>query len=104
MIITPAFLICEFVLIVFHIHNCIFSCSEIYEERGFSNFCQQLWDLDENRLVEDKDYKLDLGGRTRYSVEGIDNAKDPLFTWVKPDVFERPTYKGICGFYILQTS
>jgi len=67
---------------------------EPYVNQGLSNFMQQLWECDENRLVEDTDYKLDLGGRTRYSYDGPDNADDPLFTWVKAEVFERPTYKA----------
>jgi len=65
-----------------------------YENQGLSNFMQQLWDCDENRLVQGEDYELDIGGRTRYSYDGPDRAEDPLFTWVKPEVFQRPTYKA----------
>jgi len=67
---------------------------EIFEDGGLNNFCQQLWESDQNRLVPGQDYELDLGGRTRYSYNGPDMADDPLFTWVKPEVFERPTYKA----------
>jgi len=65
-----------------------------YENQGLSNFMQQLWECDENRLVQGTDYQLDIGGRTRYSFDGPDEADDPLFTWVKPEVFQRPTYKA----------
>jgi len=67
---------------------------EYCEDRGLNNFLEQLWDLDENRLVPDKDYDLDLQGRTRYSMDGPDKAEDPLFAMVDPSVFQRPTYKA----------
>ena len=63
-------------------------------DNSLNNFLEQLWDLDENRLVHDKDYVLDLQGRTRYSLDGPDHAPDPLFAKVDPSVFKRPTYKG----------
>lgn len=67
---------------------------EPHEDKGLNNFLEQLWGLDKNRLVPDKDYDLDLQGRTRFSYDGPDNAADPLFARVDPEVFQRPTYKA----------
>lgn len=56
---------------------------------------QQLWDTDkESRLEPDKDYELDTQGRTRFSYDGPDRARDPLFSWVQEEALNRPTYKA----------
>lgn len=59
-----------------------------------TNLCEVLWNLDKNRLVPDKDYKLDLQGRTKYSYDGPDNAKDPLFEFVNETALKRESYQG----------
>ncbi|GBG78557.1 hypothetical protein CBR_g27781 [Chara braunii] len=52
----------------------------------------RLWELDVNRLVPDKDYQIECGqGKTSYNKR--DMAKDSLFQYVDPQVFQRPTYK-----------
>lgn len=65
-----------------------------FEDKGLNNWCEQLWAADVNRLVPDKDYDLDLQGRTRFSYDGPDMAKDPLFALVKPEALAKPTYKA----------
>ena len=59
-----------------------------------TNLCEVLWNLDKNRLVPDKDYKLDLQGRTKYSYDGPDKAKDPLFEFVNETALKRESYQG----------
>lgn len=46
------------------------------------------------------DYELDLQGYTK-SYERTDRARNPLFSWVKPEVFEKPTYKGMSTLKLL---
>jgi len=58
------------------------------------DLCEKLWELDKNRLQPGVDYKLDLQGRTRYSYDGPDRAKDPLFEFVDSDALNRDTYKA----------
>eukprot|EP00171_Calliarthron_tuberculosum_P018952 IDg18952t1 len=50
----------------------------------------QLWHLDINRLQADRDYTLDLQDRSRGALH--DAAKVPLFSYVSPSVWEKPTY------------
>ena len=71
-----------------------FFIREPYEDRGLNNWCEQLWEADINRLVPDKDYDLDLQGRTRFSYDGPDKAEDPLFSFVTKEALAKPTYKG----------
>ena len=64
-----------------------------------SEIITKLWHADKNRLTPGVDYDLDLQGYTR-SYQREDRARDPLFSWVKEDVFQRPTYKGLqCTIY-----
>jgi len=67
---------------------------EPLNDAGLRNFMQALWNSDENRLVPDQDYSLDPGGRTKFSLDGPDRADNPLFAFVKPEVFERRTYQA----------
>ena len=54
--------------------------------------CARLWELDENRLTPGEDYALNVqSGKKAYWRE--DKAEDPLFVFVKDDVFRRPTFK-----------
>ncbi len=73
------------------------SLSEPVTDSELIALCEKLWDLDENRLVPDEDYELDLQGRTRFSYDGPDRADDPLFKSVNQNVFKRDTYKGNCS-------
>lgn len=57
-----------------------------------SKICSELWSLDENRLTPGQDYAIDLQGGTK-SYWREDKAKDPLFTYVNPSVFQKPTFK-----------
>lgn len=70
------------------------SQEEPFEDKGLNNWCEDLWEADVNRLTPDVDYDLDLQGRTRFSFDGPDMAKDPLFSFVKKEALERPTYKS----------
>lgn len=75
-------------------HNAVSAATVPYEDKGLTNFVEQLWDLDVNRLKPSVDYDLDLQGRVRSRNDGHDNAVDPLFAYVDPSVFQRPTYKA----------
>ena len=81
--------------------NFVFFCSAPVTNTDLIDLCEKLWTLDKNRLTPDKDYKLDLQGRTRYSYDGPDRAKDPLFEHVDDKVFKRETYQGMksCDSY-----
>lgn len=58
-----------------------------------SSLCQRLWDADENRLEPGVDYEIDPQGKTRYHSRE-DRARDPLFTFVKEEVFQRVTFRS----------
>lgn len=59
--------------------------------------CQKLWDLDENRLVCNKDYAINVqAGKKSY--ETGDAAEEPLFSFVNKEVWQKPTYRT---FYFL---
>ena len=60
-----------------------------------SPLCDRLWDADKNRLTPGVHYKIDPQGKTRYHSRQ-DHASDPLFAFVDPEVFQRPTYKRKC--------
>ncbi|KAG4040440.1 hypothetical protein PC123_g24021 [Phytophthora cactorum] len=62
------------------------------ELKSLSAACNKLWELDSNRLEPNVHYELNLQeGKTAYA-RG-DAAREPLFTFVDPCVFERRTYK-----------
>jgi poly(U)-specific endoribonuclease len=62
------------------------------ELKNLSVACTKLWELDENRLVPEQDYKICLQqGKSPYQ-QG-DMATDKLFTFVNPSVFQRRTFK-----------
>lgn len=63
-------------------------------DKDLIGLCEKLWDLDKNRLQPKVDYELDLQGHTRYSYDGPDRAKDPLFAFVDDNVLKRDTYKA----------
>lgn len=65
---------------------------EPFEDKGLSKWAEQLWDADVNRLVPDVDYDIDPQGRTRFSYDGPDMAKDPFFAEVKASALAKPTF------------
>jgi poly(U)-specific endoribonuclease len=53
--------------------------------------CNKLWELDVNRLAPGEDYRINLQrGKTPY--QPGDSAPGPLFEYVSPAVFRKPTY------------
>merc|ERR1719197_561156 len=62
------------------------------ELNDLSKAFQKLWSLDENRLTPHKDYVLDWQGGKKYHQQERDTARRPLFKFVSPEVFEKPTY------------
>ncbi|KAK1286592.1 hypothetical protein QJS10_CPB20g01336 [Acorus calamus] len=66
------------------------------ELSDLSKACNRLWELDQNRLVPEKDYQIDCGeGKKVYQKE--DMASGSLFSWLNDDVFRRPTYARFCS-------
>ena len=57
--------------------------------------------MDKNRLQPGVDYKLDLQGRTKFSYDGPDKAKDPLFEYVSQEALNKDTYRGFIFCIIL---
>lgn len=72
-----------------------------------SEICNKLWDLDENRLIPDEDYKIDLQRYTNYHNKGnVDQARDPLFEMVSEEALQKPTIKAFIALldnYATQT-
>ncbi|XP_078446271.1 uncharacterized protein LOC144715218 [Wolffia australiana] len=67
------------------------------EELGdLSKACNRLWTLDFNGLVPGKDFLINLGQGKMVNQKG-DLALESLFSWVKEDVFQRPTYSRFCS-------
>jgi len=62
-----------------------------------SQACARLWELDEGRLVPGEHYTLNVqGGKKTYWSD--DKAEEPLFSFVSPEVFRRPSFRA---FYAL---
>lgn len=58
--------------------------------------CGKLWDLDLNRLVPGRDYRIDCGeGKKVYGRD--DMAEGSLFSWLSENVLRRPTYSRFCS-------
>ncbi|CAH9091932.1 unnamed protein product, partial [Cuscuta epithymum] len=65
------------------------------ELANISKACNKLWELDLNRLVPGKDYQIDVGdGKKVHQRE--DMADGCLFSWMRKDVMEKPTYSRFC--------
>lgn len=61
------------------------------ELADFAAACNKLWELDVNRLAPGEDYRINLQrGKTPY--QPGDAAPDPLFEFVSPAAFRKPTY------------
>lgn len=58
-----------------------------------SEIATKLWHADKNRLQPGVDYDLDLQGYTK-SYQRQDRARNPLFSWVREEVFQKETYKA----------
>jgi len=65
---------------------------EFHPHPELSSLCDRMWDADKNRLTPGVHYKIDPQGKTRFHSRQ-DHARDPLFTFVDPSVFQRETYK-----------
>ncbi|XP_050223466.1 uncharacterized protein LOC126673383 isoform X2 [Mercurialis annua] len=66
------------------------------ELADFSQACNKLWELDMNRLVPGKDYRIDCGeGKKIYEKE--DMAQGSLFSWLNEDVLRKPTFSRFCS-------
>eukprot|EP01031_Cornospumella_fuschlensis_P029242 gene29242-35298_t len=61
------------------------------ELASISKACNRLWELDVNRLVPDRDYRINVQRGKRVFDEG-DAAADPLFSYVDPKALAKPTY------------
>ena len=60
---------------------------------SLSDAVQHLWELDVNRLDPEEDYTINVGkGKKPFWKE--DKADDPLFSYVDPKCFKRPTYSA----------
>jgi poly(U)-specific endoribonuclease len=67
--------------------------AEFRPNEELSRICQELWDLDDNRLKPGVDYVIDLQGGTKgYWRE--DKAKDPLFSYMNEKILQKPTFKS----------
>ncbi|XP_020574504.1 poly(U)-specific endoribonuclease-B-like [Phalaenopsis equestris] len=66
------------------------------ELSNLSEACNKLWELDLNRLIPGKDYKIDCGEGKRAYQKG-DMASGSLFKWLGDDVLRRPTYARFCS-------
>ncbi|KAG7379931.1 hypothetical protein PHYPSEUDO_007989 [Phytophthora pseudosyringae] len=62
------------------------------ELKSLSAACSKLWELDANRLEANVHYELNLQEGKNAFARG-DAAREPLFSFVDPSVFERRTYK-----------
>lgn len=74
-------------------------------EASISKAAQYLWDLDVNRLTPNQDYKINVQQGKKPFWKG-DNADDPLFTYVDPKTFSRPTYRSFIALldnYVAET-
>lgn len=66
------------------------------ELNSLSEACSRLWELDMNRLVPGKDYRIECGeGKKVYQKD--DMASENLFSWLGDDVFTKPTYSRFCA-------
>lgn len=61
-----------------------------------SKACSRLWELDLNRLVPGKDYRIECGEGKEVYQKG-DMASENLFSWLEDDVLRRPTYSRFCA-------
>lgn len=66
------------------------------ELNSLTEACSRLWELDMNRLVPGKDYRIECGeGKKVYQKD--DMASENLFSWLGEDVLTKPTYSRFCA-------
>lgn len=66
------------------------------ELNSLSKACGRLWELDLNRLVPGKDYRIECGEGKKVYQKG-DMASENLFSWLGDDVLRKPTYSRFCA-------
>ncbi|GJN02190.1 hypothetical protein PR202_ga19514 [Eleusine coracana subsp. coracana] len=66
------------------------------ELNSLSMACNRLWELDLNRLVPGKDYRIECGDGKKVYQKG-DRASENLFSWLGEDVLRKPTYSRFCA-------
>ncbi|GJN26850.1 hypothetical protein PR202_gb14811 [Eleusine coracana subsp. coracana] len=66
------------------------------ELNSLSMACNRLWELDLNRLVPGKDYRIECGDGKKVYQKG-DMASENLFSWLGEDVLRKPTYSRFCA-------
>ncbi|KAE8794617.1 poly(U)-specific endoribonuclease-B [Hordeum vulgare] len=66
------------------------------ELNHLSKACCRLWELDLNRLLPGKDYRIECGQGKKVYQKG-DMASENLFSWLKDDILHRPTYSRFCA-------
>ncbi|TVU15018.1 hypothetical protein EJB05_38523 [Eragrostis curvula] len=66
------------------------------ELNSLSKACNRLWELDMNRLVPGKHYRIECGDGKKVYQKG-DMASDNLFSWLGDDVLRKPTYSRFCA-------
>ena len=77
---------------IYFLNLLYFSAKTNYD---FTRFVNKIWDLDKNRLLYGRDYRLTYQGHAPWYNNGRDYAGYSLFSYVNPQVFNKPTYKGI---------
>ncbi|KAF7010255.1 hypothetical protein CFC21_024688 [Triticum aestivum] len=66
------------------------------ELNSLTEACSRLWELDMNRLVPGKDYRIECGeGKKVYQKD--DMSSENLFSWLGDDVLTKPTYSRFCA-------
>ena len=71
--------------------DCVFVAA-VAELQSLSAACNKLWALDTNRLEPNVHYELNVQEGKNAFARG-DVAREALFAFVHPSVFERPTFK-----------
>ncbi|KAL5216835.1 hypothetical protein ABZP36_008236 [Zizania latifolia] len=66
------------------------------ELNSLSKACSRLWELDLNRLIPGKDYRIECGEGKKVYQKG-DMASETLFSWLGDDVLRKPTYSRFCA-------
>ncbi|KAG8065543.1 hypothetical protein GUJ93_ZPchr0004g39859 [Zizania palustris] len=66
------------------------------ELNSLSKACSRLWELDMNRLIPGKDYRIECGEGKKVYQKG-DMASETLFSWLHDDVLRKPTFSRFCA-------
>ncbi|ONM55202.1 hypothetical protein ZEAMMB73_Zm00001d020599 [Zea mays] len=79
-----------------HIHQGLNFEPTREELNSLAKACSRLWELDMNRIVPGKDYRIDCGEGKKVYQKG-DMASESLFSWLGDDVLRKPTYSHFCA-------